>query len=1791
MNAFCLLAALALPAVFTMDEDFSVVDADGGSPAIDIERHSSLSHGHGKVRDGGYCILLSGNLHDLAMPPARDFTLEADFDLKLHDMLCGLGFDVLFRRDRPTGAGHRLRVWWDQSYVRHVTLDDRELLTRPDGKLPELTGNQLRLSVRGTEGVFETFGEKVAFRLAESGPAGKVAFDMPHSDANQVILRHVRLETYDQPDYAETGRWTFALSQAQGFMAPATFTVTAGRWATGEMRLDVTLDGLAAGRPPRTPSGGSEWCGQAERLTDPYVRIEGADGSQRVWKLWQGRRQFVDWELRRDRPDRQLAQPPWPVRHSFCVTGFPEDFTIAAGYGRAVAHPWRFAANGPWEQIRDAKGALVYEGQAIRPGCVSFAAASPAEKKILARIPDDLPDRERALAHARNQHHFLASETVRFTLRGVFRERDFAADEVRFAPRFETVFGDDLADGAFAAGPVRTERLSGGLCRVSQDVTLAKNPGVGVWRLVTDVGFGADRRKEKTEFEVLSDEPGGPCPPLASGLPFLFSMANEIKYLEEGAMDPWSDRSGVGLYYSTEAYYARPGMRKHVADALRAYDRTWWAQCLYRNTDDPDPRSPFNREVIRQAGFVAAEDAVRNGTRFDFTNAGWYKGHQMALLAEYAALKRPAFKLLTPERLEAVKKANKGLSKEEFVDLFNTCWEDFCDWARPRAEALQREFEEYLLSVNPRVGRGSYGPMAIYTTAYKTPYWLRNTSRALACHPQLRANGSFWVLEEYHYSCDYPLYRGSFFAQGLAMAYPETRRVYPEIYYSGWSRCEDGAVFQAHPGEYCTLEPTHQRRIAYQYAYGTPHFRNGRFGYWTDHGFHARNPEREAMDEFLHAWGRFRKNRPAAPLKAPYSVLDFGAFRRHGDYLETNCNYRVNLGAEHRGQAGDVNNTAEEAIAWSYEMCVGAGYNTPVVTTLDDVDALTPDRAEFVMLPPIVAGTPPATLEAIRRLHARGVNLLCFESCVGLEDLFGVRPSAPRPLRELDGEGFAHPLAVVRHAADGASVVRTGAERPGAAADVPVLFTHVTKTGRTAFFAPPPTVVHRADFRGRYTRGQPVIGTAMRRAAEKAFAFLSGGAPAVRTEHGNMTAVRTVNGDVVAVVCEESPLYGALPAFPLSFRFTVSAPGIGAAEIEADAPYAVVSRTADSVTLRTEITHDSANFYRFVPPRTIAGANWRPSETSWRPPEDFKVLGGNISTNSVGCYLGDVDEAFLDLCPTYMVRAEQTPGGKWRYPFEKIAFVKRADGSNRPFAVNTLPRSGTRAKVYYFGETEPENVEEYRRFVADHPEFLGLLGGEWVEDAKMPIVAGAHLLRPMKHRQYAITSNELAEIRSRYEFVHGMDSREMFVTNLLRSAYRRVQEMCFDDPARLLIGEGKNCCDHLQGDWGCGGFRVETTRNYRFWQIQMMFTRGASVQFRHPFHWYAASFFCGYKSDGKTYSTAGNQQAATLDGGISRSAVKRVTYLSYLAGAASYRREGDTYFFPRKDGEAVRIAPEGELFKEFWRFTRANPRGVPYRPVALIVPALRGYTRMGGKAFGGDFPYTRSDYLLDAVMSVILEYPRNKGREMMRTGLERVMANSRYGDVFDVLVPDVGHRETFVRALKDYEVAVVCGEFGDDPELARVLADFRARGGTVVDVGALVPSAWDESVAAKALSGVTERPFAQEREVVAALDREVLPRHPFAVAGDVQFGFNRLPDGWLVYLINNGGVTKFADKGESFDENGAAVTVDLKGLACSEARELLTKAALDVRDGRLALTVPSGDVRVVRLRERDRNAN
>lgn len=75
------------------------------------------------------------------------------------------------------------------------------------------------------------------------------------------------------------------------------------------------------------------------------------------------------------------------------------------------------------------------------------------------------------------------------------------------------------------------------------------------------------------------------------------------------------------------------------------------------------------------------------------------------------------------------------------------------------------------------------------------------------------------------------------------------------------------------------------------------------------------------------------------------------------------------------------------------------------------------------------------------------------------------------------------------------------------------------------------------------------------------------------------------------------------------------------------------------------------------------------------------------------------------------------------------------------------------------------------------------------------------------------------------------------------------------------------------------------------------------------------------------------------------------------------------------------------------------------------------------------------------------------------------------------------------------------------------------------------------------LSG--ERRFSLIRALLGRVQEET---SPFAVRGNVQFGFNRLPDGWILWLINNDGVTHYSFEPESFDAaKTATVTVSARG--------------------------------------------
>lgn len=91
---------------------------------------------------------------------------------------------------------------------------------------------------------------------------------------------------------------------------------------------------------------------------------------------------------------------------------------------------------------------------------------------------------------------------------------------------------------------------------------------------------------------------------------------------------------------------------------------------------------------------------------------------------------------------------------------------------------------------------------------------------------------------------------------------------------------------------------------------------------------------------------------------------------------------------------------------------------------------------------------------------------------------------------------------------------------------------------------------------------------------------------------------------------------------------------------------------------------------------------------------------------------------------------------------------------------------------------------------------------------------------------------------------------------------------------------------------------------------------------------------------------------------------------------------------------------------------------------------------------------------------------------------------------------------------------------------------------------------------------------------------------PLDVKGDIQYGLNKLDDGWLLYLINNKGVTKFVDKKQAVDlSKTAKVEVFLKDIKSSGIIELREQKVIaqDDKCNSFTIEIPSGDVKVIKI--------
>jgi hypothetical protein len=206
-----------------------------------------------------------------------------------------------------------------------------------------------------------------------------------------------------------------------------------------------------------------------------------------------------------------------------------------------------------------------------------------------------------------------------------------------------------------------------------------------------------------------------------------------------------------------------------------------------------------------------------------------------------------------------------------------------------------------------------------------------------------------------------------------------------------------------------------------------------------------------------------------------------------------------------------------------------------------------------------------------------------------------------------------------------------------------------------------------------------------------------------------------------------------------------------------------------------------------------------------------------------------------------------------------------------------------------------------------------------------------------------------------------------------------------------------------------------------------------------------------------------------------------------------------------------------------------------------------------------------------------------------------------YGDIADVLLSNAGSE-----VLNTYPVIILAGDYVPNEELARRLDQYVTHGGTLVVTGtepkkAVLPQSLAARLPIPPPDGYTRGRYGRgavivlasstpgeptaARPLAKALARIRQELIPLDVSGRVETLYNRTPDGWILAIINNEGVTKTFRQPVVVDPQATqTVTVTYHGQG-KVRRAILWDADADqeLEPTRIRVTVPPGEVRIMHL--------
>jgi hypothetical protein len=359
---------------------------------------------------------------------------------------------------------------------------------------------------------------------------------------------------------------------------------------------------------------------------------------------------------------------------------------------------------------------------------------------------------------------------------------------------------------------------------------------------------------------------------------------------------------------------------------------------------------------------------------------------------------------------------------------------------------------------------------------------------------------------------------------------------------------------------------------------------------------------------------------------------------------------------------------------------------------------------------------------------------------------------------------------------------------------------------------------------------------------------------------------------------------------------------------------------------------------------------------------------------------------------------------------------------------------------------------------------------------------------------------------------------------------------------RVISVTGHSHYEAYAGEWGAQCIGLELGENIAFTQSKIAFARGASRQWAKPWSVQVSPWFHGAcTTSGPLRGTGGN--ARGLDAGHSLSFYERMWLHAWFAGTAMVTPENSLAIFFEEPTAPWTLTSHGHKAAEVFHFMQTHARGIPYTPVAILIDHYAGYNAYMDKPWGILDPTAGDREVRD-----LFDYQLFPGSDHIRAKSDPNNPEASYirptpcGEIFDVLLTSVGPG-----ILPCYPVILLAGDIEFDDALVERLKEALEHGSQVL-IGSRHRQGLGDRFNDLARKGnievlepwtspTTGRPAAISARRLGQIVRD---RLPVEVTGDpIQYQINRVPNGWVVELVNNDGAIKKPDQPAIIQARGA----------------------------------------------------